>query len=114
MIRTSLFRRLTHKYRDGWSHEDQHEYLCGAKLTPAKLVREPEGFDDGGTYIMHATVPRGFSPRQARAIEQALEDSLGGSSCRHEHDCCGCQIRRVNAKRRGSRFVVKMDVSYNY
>lgn len=110
-----LYRRTSHKYRDGWQHLDSSEYVATARLTPAKMVEEPRDFDEGGTYIMHATIPT-TSRKHRESIIRALHDTLGGSECRHEYDCCGCASRYVKATPSGKRhrYVVKMSVTYNY
>lgn len=104
--------RLTHKYRDGWSHLDNDEFVATVRLTPPKMVREGEGYDDGGKYVQYMRVPRNVNPGQ---LEQALRDTLGGSSCRHEHDCCGCATRYVRTKLVTPRKLkVTTSVTYNY
>jgi hypothetical protein len=114
MFTTDLYVRLTHHFAPGWSDLDDDRHVGAARLTPWRLVRPPQDYDDGGVYTSTATV-RTQDRRAARAIEQALADTLGGSRCRHEHDCCGCSYRRVEARRVGKhRYAVRMSVTFNY
>ena len=112
MIKTGLWLRLTHRYRDGWSSEDNHRYLGEIRLTPRRLVREGEDMDSGPVYASTATVPKGLRPKE---VVQALRDTLGGSRCRHEHDCCGCASVSVRARRVGrNRYSVVSTTNYNF
>lgn len=112
MIRTALWLRLTHKYRDGWSSEDSHRCLGEMRITPRRLVKDHEGMDGGAVYVSTATVPKGLD---SKTVIQALRDTLGGSNCRHEHDCCGCASTSVRARRSGrNRYSVVRTVHFNY
>lgn len=106
-----LYQRETFRYSSGWSHLDDWQFLCTVRLTPMQQVREGNGYDLGGVYLSYARVPRGKDWRQiARALEQTLE----GSRCRHEYDCCGCASRRVTVRLIAPRRLqVRMSVSYN-
>jgi hypothetical protein len=111
MFTTDLYVRLTHRFAPGWSSLDDDRRVGTARLTPWRLVRPGNGHDDGGVYTSMATV----RSQDRRAIAQALADTLGGSSCRHEHDCCGCASRWVEARRVGKhRYAVRMSVTFNY
>lgn len=107
-----LEQRLSHRYVDTYSHLDEWRDVGTARLTPAKLVREGNGLDDGGTYLRWATIPRG----QNRALSAiALEDALTRVGCSHEWDCCGCEsIRTRVLHRKGLRFALVTTVGYNY
>lgn len=112
MIKTSLWLRLSHKYRDGWSGEDSHRCLGEMRLTPRRLVKAQQDVDGGAVYVRTATLPKGLD---AKTVMQALRDTLGGSSCRHEHDCCGCASTHVHARRTGRhRYSVVTTVHFNY
>ena len=88
------------------------QYLATVRLTPPKMVREPSDHDDGGKYVQYLRVPRNVNPGQ---LSQALRDTIGGSNCRHEHDCCGCATRYVRTKLVAPRKLkVTTSVSYNY
>lgn len=114
MFSTDLYVRLTHRFAPGWSSLDDDRHVGAARLTPWRLVRPGNGHDDGGVYTSTATV-RTQDRRAARAVAQALADTLGGSSCRHEHDCCGCAYRFVKARRVGKhRYSMRMNVTFNY
>lgn len=112
MITAGLWLRLSHKYRDGWSSEDSHRCLGEMRLTPRRLVKDQEDMVGGAVYVRTATVPKGLN---SKTVVQALCDTLGGSSCRHEHDCCGCASTRVRAHRtRRNRYSVVTTVHFNY
>lgn len=107
-----LQERVSYRYRDGWAHEDEWRSLGDAKVLPARCVREADDFDDGGTYLRHAIIPRGMDPEAAK---RALADTFSGSSCQHEWDCCGCASYRSDVRRIGRRqFVIVTNVSFNY
>jgi hypothetical protein len=110
MIRHVLYERLTHKYCDGWAGNDAHRFVAIVKLTPHRMVREYEDVDDGGTYIQHCRAPAG-----APNLTRALRDTLSGSNCRHDWDCCGCASRSVRVFKVSARdYVITADISYNY
>lgn len=109
---TSLETRLTHRYVGTYSHLDEWQYLGAARLTPPREVKEGNGYDDGGTYLRWATLPRGMD-RDAAC--RALEDSLSSHGCAHEWDCCGCASYSTRVlHRNGRRVVLKTRVSFNY
>lgn len=112
MLRYRLQERVTHRYRDGWAHEDQWRRLGDVKVLPARCVEEPRDYDDGGVYLARAIIPRGMDPHAAK---RALADTFSGSSCQHEWDCCGCESRYTSVKRVGRReFVLRTRVTFNY
>jgi hypothetical protein len=112
MQQVHLYERLTHKYADGYRYLDQDRFVATVKLTPPVMVREPDSYDDGGVFVQHLRTPAGAP---LALIRQALRDTLGGSSCRHEYDCCGCASTRIFTKVLGPRHVlVRTSVSYNY
>jgi hypothetical protein len=107
-----LYQRETHTYTSGWSHLDQWEHIGTAKMLQQRMTREPDGHDDGGTYIAKVIAPRNL---KGRDISRAIANSLGGSSCRHEHDCCGCPSTSASVKRTSPReYSVHLRVSFNY
>ena len=106
------YTRITHGYADGWRYLDNDKFLASVKLTPPKVVEEAGGYDEGPTYVQYARAPAGVAIAE---LAQALRDTMGGSNCRHEHDCCGCAIRYVRVKHLGSRRLqVRTQVGYNY
>ena len=113
MFTTDLYVRLTHHFAPGWSDLDDDRHVGTARLTPWRLARPPQDYDDGGVYTSTATV-RTQDRRAARAIERALADTLGGSRCRHEHDCCGCATTRAYARKISPReYSVYLSTYYN-
>jgi hypothetical protein len=112
MTHLELYQRDSNTYADGWAHLDEWQHLGTVKLLAMRQTREPEGHDDGGRYLARVIAPRAL---KGRDLGRAIESSLGGSSCRHEHDCCGCPTTYARAKRITSReYSVSLSVSYNY
>lgn len=106
------YARTSHKYRDGWSHLDSDKFVATVRLTPPKVTRAGQGYDEGDTYVQYLRVPRATN---AKLLQQALRDTMGGSNCKHEHDCCGCASRYVSTKLVAPRKMrVTTRVSYNY
>jgi len=112
MIKQDLSVRVTHRYVGTYRHLDEWRDVGTATLTPARLVREAEDFDEGGTYLRWATFPRG---QDIDASIRAVEDVLTSSGCAHEWDCCGCPSVYTRVKHRhGRRAVFETRVTYNY
>jgi hypothetical protein len=106
------FARTSFKYVDGWSHLDSDEFVATVRLTAPKVVEQGEGYDEGDTYVQYTRVPRNIS---AKDLAQALRDTMGGSNCRHEYDCCGCATRYVRTKLIAPRKLqIRTQISYNY
>jgi len=107
-----LYKRTTHKYRDGWRHLDRSMYVGTVKVLQGRVVREAEDFDDGGE-VLHRVV----APRDLRDVDlsRAIIDTMGGNNCQHEHDCCGCELRHVTVTRiKPRQYAVVISYSYNY
>lgn len=112
MQTVEIYKRLSHRFNPGWSSRDNWAWLGTLKLTPAKVVREGNGYDDGGTYLQYARIPADVDRQQ---LAWAVQDTMSGSSCRHEYDCCGCQSTSVRTKFLSTRLLqVRVSVSYNY
>lgn len=112
MIKIHLSVRLTHRYVGTWKHLDGWRDVGTAVLTPGREVEPGNGYDEGGTYIRWATLPRGVD-RDAAC--RALVDSLSLHGCTHEWDCCGCASYSTRVlHRHGRRVVLQTRVSYNY
>lgn len=106
----NVYRRLTHRYVDTCRHLDNHQFLAAVRATPPRLVREAEGYDDGGSYLLHVRAPAG-SPN----LTQALRDTLSHHGCSHEYDCCGCRSVRASVRKVSARdYVIVQSVSFNY
>ena len=108
--------RKTHRYAEGWSDNDQWKTVGQVKLLPSRTTRPGQDHDDGGTYLVHAvSKQRMATAPQAKLMAKSLAETLGGTRCRHEYDCCGCAIRSAHVIHRDRRhFVVKVDVRFNY
>ena len=114
MYTVHAYARTSHKYRDGWRHLDNEQFVASVKVTPARTTEESftKDYSDGPKLVQFARAPSGVNIEQ---LKQALRDTMGGSNCRHEHDCCGCATRRVNVSHIGSRrLMIRTEISYNY
>ena len=107
-----LYTFVTRQYRPGWRYLDQQRYVGTVKVLAGRVVREPrEDYDEGRTYMNRVVAP---SKLRNTDLTRAIIDTLSGSSCQHEHDCCGCAFYHVDVKRIGRRdYVVTTSVSYN-
>lgn len=104
-----LYERLTHQYRAGWRYLDDERYIGTAKTLAHRLTRD-DGIDG------HAHRTRVIAPAALRDIDltAAIEDTMSGSSCRHEHDCCGCPSTYARARRVSRReYAVEIETTYN-
>ena len=107
-----LEKRKTHRYVGTYQHLDEWQDVGVARVTPPKLVREAQDFDEGGTYLRWVEFPRG---QDLQASEQALVDMYNTHGCHHDWDCCGCQsVRSRIVHRKGRRVVLQSRVAYNY
>lgn len=80
-------KRLTRRYNDDHAYLDEWQDLGRVKLLAHREVDPGNGFDDTGSYLVHAVAPAGLNPRDVR---RALRDSMSYGGCSHEYDCCGC------------------------
>jgi hypothetical protein len=104
-----LYERLSHKYRDGWRELDDEQYVGTAKVLAYRLVN-----DDGIDGNTHATRVIASSALRSVDLSNAIADTLGGSRCRHEHDCCGCPSTYANVRRVSRReYSVTLHTTYN-
>lgn len=81
--------RLTHKYRDGWSEEDEWQEAGEYEVLGSVGIEPPsDGCAMSVLIIKNLTI-------NEEAVRVALMGTISGSHCRHEHDCCGCWSRSV-------------------
>jgi hypothetical protein len=112
MENLELFKRETNRFTAGWSDLDDWTHLGTAKMLRWNATAEPLGFDDATTYTTKV-----IGPRQLRAVDlgKAIAATLGGSSCTHEHDCCGCPTTSASVKRTSAReYFVHLQITRNY
>ena len=96
----------------GWGRTYYDEDLATVRLTPRKLVKEGNGYDEGGTYLQYLRVPRNVNKAE---LSQALCETMGGSNCTHAYDCCGCTSSFIMTKMVGARTMqVRTKISFNY
>tara|TARA_R110000868_G_scaffold163699_1_gene396037 strand:+ start:551 stop:871 length:321 start_codon:yes stop_codon:yes gene_type:complete len=106
MERILLSERLTYKYASGWSELDIWEEVGSVQLKPAKSILG-RVIDQKYILINDKKLPGDLS--------QAIADTMGGSPCQHEHDCCGCPTTYVYIERTGEwRYTVQLNITLNY
>ena len=112
----NIHKRLTFKYTDAYRDLDRHVLLGTVRLTPPRQTRAPVDFDDGGTYVRFATLPVRLDARGRREARRAIAENLSKWACKHEYDCCGCELTRTVAypTRDPRRVLLVTNVSYNY
>ncbi len=109
------YERKTHNFQDGWSSWDNWDYTTTVRITPMRLARTTNEFDEGGTYIQHVRLPATINRKTRTQIIRSIEDTIGGTSCKHQYDCCGCAIRRATVRPISRRhLIVHTHVSFNY
>jgi hypothetical protein len=107
-----VYNRLTHKYNPGWASLDRHEYAGTVKVLGGRITRQGEDYDEGDTWVHRVIAP---AKLKAADLSDALRDTMGGSNCQHEYDCCGCALRHASVKRINRRtYSVRISVTYNY
>ena len=112
MGKVYLRERLTHKYRDGYSELDRWDAIGTVKVLAPKRVREPENYDDGGEVQFRVIAPAALATRD---LSDAIYQEFSGTSCQHEHDCCGCALYRADVTRVARReYSVVVSKGYNY
>jgi len=107
-------RRLTHNFDPAWSELDDWVEIGQIRALAARVKAPGNGFDRLPTTVQTFVLPRRLTGRPLREMAAALEDMLSGTSCRHEYDCCGCELRlaRVIAKT-PRRLTVRINASRN-
>jgi len=108
-----LYEYVTRKYRPGWRYLDQQRYAGTVKVLAGRKLRAPrEDREEGWTYRYRVVA---LSKYRRRDLSQAIRDTMGGSSCQCEHDCCGCASYYADVRRIGSRdYVVDISVTFNH
>jgi hypothetical protein len=112
MYKQHIYQRMTHRYADGWRHLDQEEFVGTVKVLAPTRQTEPESYDEGGETRFRIVAPPAL---KGQDLSLAIRQTLSGSGCRHEYDCCGCASTRASVKRVSPReYAVRVAVSYNY
>ena len=109
MQQIDIYKRLTHKFNLGWSHEDEWDTAATVKVLPYKVI---DINDDSYTVTQRVIAP---SSHRKTDLSSAIASTFSRSGCRHEYDCCGCVsfhaiVRRVSAR----EYVAKISASRNY
>jgi hypothetical protein len=91
--------RLTNKYNDGG---EVSLHRC------SKTER-----NEDGNYTMRFLVIN--DNHLAGDLSQAIRDTLSGSNCQHQFDCCGCASRSASVKRKNNNvYKVTVTVTHNF
>ena len=77
-----LDERLTFKYNDGFSHEDEWQ-----KFGDAQIEASSSDDNDRATFMITCITDEECSMQR---IRRALFQNFSRSGCGCEHDCCGC------------------------
>ena len=110
-----LYLRRTFNYDGGWASLDEHTYLCTVRVFAPRVIEPDYGGEDAGVYHYTLKVPRQLSRKEHTRIKRAIYHTLGGTYCRHEHDCCGCVRRSVSVQRTSQRtYSVRIQGWRNY
>lgn len=110
-----LYARKTHQYRAGWAGLDNWDYTTTVRITPLRSARVSDDFDDGGTYVQYVRLPAQISRKARDRIIRSIKDTISGTSCKHQYDCCGCAIFRATVRPISRRdLLVHTSVSFNY
>ena len=90
-----LYRFLTHKHRGGWPYLDQEEFVGTATILESHrdVIWDGSGYER--SYETGVIMVSGDAP--ADQIEQGMRDTMSGSRCTHEYDCCGCWSTGFNS-----------------
>lgn len=109
MQQIDIYKRLTHKFNLGWSHEDEWETAATVKVLPLKVISTT---DDSYTVTHRVIAP---SSHRKTDLSNAIASTMTRSGCRHEYDCCGCASHHATVRRVSAReYVAKVNVTYNY
>jgi hypothetical protein len=104
-----LYQRLTHQYADGWRYMDDEQHIGTAKVLAARLTRD-EG-SDGSSHLTRVIAPAALRDVN---LTRAIENTMSGSHCRHDHDCCGCPTTYATARRVSRReYAVTLRTTFN-
>jgi hypothetical protein len=113
MQHINLYLRRTFRYADGWASLDQHSYLQTVRAPAPRVIEEDWGW--GGVLRYTLKVPGQLSRKDHVALKRAIYHTMGGSTCRHEWDCCGCIRRMVSVQRVSKReYSVRISAYRNY
>ena len=105
--------RKTHRYRDGWSYEDEWEEIGEFEvMARGEKAYDDESYEEAFTQNLFVHVK---SEASEEDIRRALQNTLSGSSCRHDYDCCGCySYYAVASPLTRDYWLVKYSGSRNY
>jgi hypothetical protein len=93
-------------------YDSEERDVATVRLTKATKVASGDSYDEGGTYLQYLRVPRGVDKAE---LALALRQTMGGSSCTHAYDCCGCASRFIMTKMINTRTMqVRTKIYYNY
>ena len=110
-----LYLRRTFRYAYGWASLDQHSYFHTVRAPAPRVIEEDWGGEHAGVLRYTLKVPGQLSRKEHTALKRAIYHTMGGSTCRHEWDCCGCIRRMVSVQRVSKReYSVRISAYRNY
>ena len=80
------YRRLTQKYRNGWAHLDEREFIGVFKMLSISPGCYDADYGESMTQYVTIQAPKGATKKDV--ADAVADEFLQG--CQHEHDCCGC------------------------
>lgn len=108
-MQINIYKRLSHKYRDGWRHLDEEVFVGTVKMLKTRKL-EDHGID-GKLHLTRVIAPASLGDTD---LSYAIGSTLSYSRCQHEHDCCGCATVGADVRRLSRRqYSVKLSTSYN-
>jgi hypothetical protein len=115
MNKINLELRCTNHFSSGWDSLDEWQDVGPAKVLARRNIVQDNEHHTGYNWTERVVVPRATLVRYgARAVEQAISNTLTYSHCRHDHDCCGCVSYSGYAEYKGGReFLVRGCASRN-
>ena len=115
MNKINLALRCTNHFSSGWDSLDEWHDIGSAKVLARRNLVQDNEHHTGYNWTERVVVPRATLVRYgAKAVEQAISNTLTYSYCRHDHDCCGCVSYSGYAEHKGGReFLVRGYASRN-
>ena len=104
-----LYKRLTHKYQDGWSSLDESVYIGTAKMLSRRMLKD-NGID-GRVHLTRVIAPASLGSTD---LSDVISSTLSYSRCKHDFDCCGCATVSASVKKLSRRqYSVRLSTAYN-
>ena len=117
-MQTTLERRVTHKYRDGWRNLDEWETLGAVTVRRrfGEQLKDDADIDDEAGTVLLVEVELALDGEYTEDdVRRALNSTFSGSDCTHDYDCCGCVSRYARAQAMGGKeWMLLINYTRNY